>query len=96
MAALLIAAFVIRLVYVENTYYKAKNDAGTYNRMASDVAQYGDYHTGSGPRSGAGGSRGPTAYFPPAFPYSLGVVDLIDGHQAGGKTAVGPSASPRR
>ena len=90
MAALLIAAFVIRLAYVENTYYKAKNDAGTYNRMASNVAQYGDYHTGSGPRSGAGGSRGPTAYFPPAFPYSLAVVDLIDGHQAGGKTAIGP------
>ncbi|HEX3976288.1 MAG TPA: glycosyltransferase family 39 protein [Solirubrobacteraceae bacterium] len=90
MAALLIAAFVIRLVYVENTYYKAKNDAGTYNRMASNVAQYGDYRTGSGPGSGAGGSRGPTAYFPPAFPYSLAVVDLIDGHQAGGKTAVRP------
>ena len=90
MAALLIAAFVIRLVYVENTYYKAKNDAGTYNRFGSDVARYGDYHTGSGPGSGAGGSRGPTAYFPPAFPYSLAVVDLIDGHQAGGKAAVRP------
>jgi 4-amino-4-deoxy-L-arabinose transferase-like glycosyltransferase len=88
-AALLIAAFVIRLVYVDNTYYKAINDAGTYNRMGSNVAQYGDYHTGSGPGSGAGGSRGPTAYFPPAFPYFLGVVDL-DGHEAGGKTAVGP------
>jgi len=89
-AALLIAAFVIRLAYVENTYYKAKNDAGTYNRMASNVAQYGDYHTGYGPHKGAGGSRGPTAYFPPAFPYSLAVVDLIDGHQAGGKAAVPP------
>jgi 4-amino-4-deoxy-L-arabinose transferase-like glycosyltransferase len=87
-AALLIAAFLIRLAYVQNTYYKAKNDAGTYNRMASNVAQYGDYHTGSGPHKGAGGSRGPTAYFPPAFPYSLAVVDLIDGHQAGGKTAI--------
>lgn len=89
-AALLIGAFVIRLVYVENTYYKAKNDAGTYNRLASHIAQYGDYHTGSGPHKGAGGSRGPTAYFPPAFPYSLAVVDLIDGHEAGGKTAVPP------
>jgi hypothetical protein len=89
-AALLIAAFLIRLVYVDNTYYKAINDAGTYNRMGSNVAQYGDYHTGSGPHAGAGGSRGPTAYFPPAFPYFLGLVDLIDGHQAGGKTAVGP------
>jgi 4-amino-4-deoxy-L-arabinose transferase-like glycosyltransferase len=90
-AALLIAAFVIRLVYVDNTYYKAINDAGTYNRMGSNVAQYGDYHTGSGPRTGAGGSIGPTAYFPPAFPYFLGVVDLIDGHEAGGKTAVPPA-----
>ena len=90
MSALLVAAFVIRLVYVDNTYYKAVNDAGTYNRMAANVAQYGDYHTGSGPRTGAGGSRGPTAYFPPAFPYFLGLVDLIDGHQAGGKSAVPP------
>src|SRR6202035_1037606 len=46
--ALLLAAFLIRLAYVENTY------------------------------------------FPPAFPYFLGLVDLIDGHQAGGKTALGP------
>jgi dolichyl-phosphate-mannose-protein mannosyltransferase len=89
-AALLIAAFLIRLVYVDHTYYKAINDAGTYNRMGSNVAQYGDYHTGSGPGTGAGGSRGPTAYFPPAFPYFLGFVDLIDGHKAGGKTAVPP------
>ena len=90
MAGLLVAAFAIRLVYVDNTYYKAINDAGTYNRFGSDVAQHGDYHTGSGPHSGAGGSRGPTAYFPPAFPYFLGLVDLIDGHQAGGKSAIGP------
>ena len=90
MAGLLVAAFAIRLVYVDNTYYKAVNDAGTYNRFGSDVAQHGDYHTGSGPHSGAGGSRGPTAYFPPAFPYFLGLVDLIDGHQAGGKSAIGP------
>ena len=90
MVALLLAAFLIRLAYVENTYYKAKNDAGTYNRFGSDVARYGDYHTGSGPHTGAGGSHGKTAYFPPAFPYFLGLVDLIDGHQAGGKTALGP------
>ncbi|HEY1713336.1 MAG TPA: glycosyltransferase family 39 protein [Solirubrobacteraceae bacterium] len=90
MAGLLVAAFVIRLVYVDNTYYKAINDAGTYNRFGSDVARYGDYHTGSGPHTGAGGSHGQTAYFPPAFPYFLGLVDLIDGHEAGGKSAVGP------
>lgn len=90
MAALLVAAFLIRLAYVDNSHYKAINDAGTYNRMGSNVAEYGDYHTGSGPHSGAGGSHGPTAYFPPAFPYFLGLVDLIDGHEAGGKTAVPP------
>jgi hypothetical protein len=89
-AGLLVCAFVIRLVYVDNTYYKAINDAGTYNRFGSDVARYGDYHTGSGPHTGAGGSHGQTAYFPPAFPYFLGLVDLIDGHKAGGKSAVGP------
>ena len=29
---------------------------------------------------GAGGTRGPSAYFPPAYPYFLSVIDLIDGH----------------
>src|SRR4051794_39143978 len=48
-SVLLIAAFVVRVVYVESTHYKALNDAGTYNRMASMISQFGDYHTGSGP-----------------------------------------------
>jgi Dolichyl-phosphate-mannose-protein mannosyltransferase len=85
---LLLAALGVRLGYIAAEPYHAINDAGTYNRMASMISQHGDYHTGSGPRSGAGGSLGPTAYFPPAFPYYLSVVDLLDGHQAGGKTAV--------
>ena len=89
-AAILLAALGLRVAYVAAVPYHAINDAGTYNRMASMVATYGDYHTGSAPKSGAGGSRGPTAYFPPAFPYYLAVADLIDGHQAGGKTAVPP------
>jgi hypothetical protein len=87
-AAILIAAFAIRLGYIENTPYHAINDAGTYNRLASNIAEYGDYHTGSKPGSGAGGSRGPTAYFPPGYPYFLAAVDLLDGHQAGGKSAI--------
>jgi 4-amino-4-deoxy-L-arabinose transferase-like glycosyltransferase len=86
--ALLIIALAIRVGYVEATHYKAINDAGTYNHLASTIARFGDYRTGTGPGSGAGGSRGPTAYFPPAFPYALAVADLIDGHQAGGRTAV--------
>ncbi len=84
----MLAALAIRVAYVAAEPYHAINDAGTYNRLASMVSRYGDYHTGSGPHTGAGGSRGPTAYFPPAFPYLLAVADLIDGHQAGGRTAV--------
>ena len=87
-AAILLVALGIRLGYNASEPYHAINDAGTYNRMASMVANHGDYHTGSAPKSGAGGSRGPTAYFPPAFPYYLAVADLLDGHQAGGRTAV--------
>jgi 4-amino-4-deoxy-L-arabinose transferase-like glycosyltransferase len=89
-AVLLLAALGARLGYIASEPYHAINDAGTYNRMASMIAQFGDYHTGDKPKSGAGGSRGPTAYFPPAFPYFLALVDLIDGHEAGGKAAVPP------
>ena len=85
---ILLGALGVRLGYNAAVPYHAINDAGTYNRMASMVATHGDYHTGSAPKSGAGGSRGPTAYFPPAFPYFLAVADLLDGHQAGGRTAV--------
>lgn len=86
--AVLVAALAIRVAYIETTPYKAINDAGTYNRLASMIATHGDYHTGSGPRTGAGKSRGPTAYFPPAFPYALAVSDLLTGHQAGGRSAI--------
>ncbi len=85
---LLIAALGIRIADIQLEPYHAINDAGTYNRFASDVARYGDYHTGDKPRDGAGGSRGPTAYFPPAFPYYLAIADLLDGHVNGGPTAV--------
>jgi 4-amino-4-deoxy-L-arabinose transferase-like glycosyltransferase len=87
---ILIAAFGLRVAYIEHTSYRAKNDAGTYNRLGAMVAQTGDYNVGSRPGTGAGGSRGPTAYFPPGFPYLLAGIDLIDGHRAGGKTAVQP------
>jgi 4-amino-4-deoxy-L-arabinose transferase-like glycosyltransferase len=90
-AGLLIAALAIRMAQVESTHYRARNDAGTYNRLASEIANTGDYDVGDGPGSGAGGSRGPTAYFPPGFPYFLAAVDLLDGHEAGGKTAVRPA-----
>lgn len=87
---ILVAALGIRLAYVQTHSYHAINDAGTYNRMASLIARYGQYHTSTRPKGGAGGSRGPTAYFPPAFPYYLSAMDLLDGHQSGGISAVGP------
>ncbi|HET8976574.1 MAG TPA: glycosyltransferase family 39 protein [Solirubrobacteraceae bacterium] len=87
---ILLVALGVRLGYNAAEPYHAINDAGTYNRMASMIATYGDYHVGDAPKSGAGGSRGPTAYFPPAFPYYLAIADLIDGHEAGGKSAVAP------
>jgi 4-amino-4-deoxy-L-arabinose transferase-like glycosyltransferase len=86
----LVAALGIRLGYIASEPYHAINDAGTYNRMASMIARFGDYHTGTKPKSGAGGSRGPTAYFPPAFPYYLAIADVLDGHQNGGKASVPP------
>ncbi|MGI8505797.1 MAG: glycosyltransferase family 39 protein [Solirubrobacteraceae bacterium] len=87
-AIVLIAALAIRVTYVQDTSFRAINDAGTYNRLASMVARTGDYDTGSRPGSGAGGSRGPTAYFPPGFPYFLAAVDVLTGHPAGHKQAV--------
>lgn len=89
-ATILLIALVVRVAYVEGTSYHAINDAGSYNRLAGMIARTGDYDTGSRPGSGAGGSRGPTAYFPPGFPYFLAGVDLLDGHQAAGKTAIEP------
>jgi hypothetical protein len=87
-AVILLAALAIRVAYIETTPYHAVTDAGTYNRMASMISQHGDYHTGSGPKTGAGNTHGPTAYFPPAFPYALSISDLLTGHDDGGKTAV--------
>jgi 4-amino-4-deoxy-L-arabinose transferase-like glycosyltransferase len=84
----LIAALAIRVGYIEGTPFRPVNDASIYNILGSGIARTGDYATGSGPRTGAGGSRGPTAYFPPGFPYFLAAADILDGHQAGGKPAI--------
>ncbi|MHB1569352.1 MAG: hypothetical protein ACYC0H_09120, partial [Solirubrobacteraceae bacterium] len=68
------------MAYVTAEPYHTVNDSATYNRMAHLISIWGDYHVGNGPHTAAAGSRGPTAYFPPAFPYLLAVADLIDGH----------------
>ena len=88
-AAVLVVALGLRVAFVETTSYRAVNDAGTYNRFAAAIAMDGDYTTGSnGPGTGAGGSRGPTAYFPPGYSYSLALADVLDGHSSGGRTAL--------
>jgi hypothetical protein len=87
-SAILALALGVRIDYAQTTPYKAVNDAGTYNRLASMVAQHGDYETGSAPGSGAAGSRGPTAYFPPGFPYVLALTDILDGHRSGHRVAI--------
>ncbi len=88
-AALLLLALGLRVGFVAATPYRAVNDAGTYNRFAAAIATDGDYTTGdNGPGTGVAGSRGPTAYFPPAYPYVLAIADLLDGHSAGGRSAL--------
>jgi 4-amino-4-deoxy-L-arabinose transferase-like glycosyltransferase len=90
-AAVLLAALVVRLGEVARTTYTPINDAGSYLILASQVAHTGDYSTSNRPGSGSGGTRGPTALFPPAYPYFLAAIDLLDGHREDLKAAAGPA-----
>jgi len=86
---LVLLAFAVRIWDVERTSpYTPINDGQSYLTLGAQVANHGDYLTRHTPRSGAGGSIGPTAYFPPAYPYFLAGVDLLDGHTVGGGQAV--------
>ncbi len=87
-AAIIVLALGIRIAEVQRTSYEPVNDAHSYLVLASQIAHTGDY---SSKQVGAGGSRGPTAYFPPAFPYLLAAVDTIDGHRAAAGAAVAPA-----
>lgn len=80
-AAVLIVALALRVAEVQRTSYRPINDAGSYLTLAAQIAHTGDYSTSHRPGSGAGGTRGPSAYFPPGYPYFLAAVDLIDGHR---------------
>ncbi len=82
----LVAALAIRVAEVQRTSYRPINDAASYLALASQVAHTGDYSTSTAPGTGAGGTRGPSAYFPPAFPYFLALVDLVTGHTGPGVT----------
>ncbi len=87
--AVIVIAFGLRIAEVQRTSYTPINDARSYLALASQIAQTGDY---SSTDRGAGGSRGPTAYLPPAFPYFLAAIDEIDSH----KTPGGPAVRPAR
>jgi len=90
--AILIGALALRIAEVQGTSYRPINDAGSYLTIASYVSKTGDYSLRRTPGSGAGGTRGPSAYFAPGFPYFLGLVDIIDGH----KTRRGGAIQPAR
>jgi 4-amino-4-deoxy-L-arabinose transferase-like glycosyltransferase len=90
-AAILIGALALRIGEVQGTSYKPRNDAGSYLTLASYVARTGDYSLRRTPGSGAGGTRGPSAYFGPGFPYFLALVDIIDGHETRRDGAIHPA-----
>lgn len=92
-AAILIVALALRIGEVQRTEtsYRPINDAGSYLTLASEIAHTGDYSLSHRPGSGAGGTRGPSAYFAPGYPYFLALVDLIDGHAVRRDGAVHPA-----
>jgi 4-amino-4-deoxy-L-arabinose transferase-like glycosyltransferase len=89
-AGILVLAFVLRIEAAHRQPYKPINDAGSYLTIASYVARTGDYSLKTTPGSGAGGTRGPSAYFAPGYPYLLGLVDWIDGHAVRRGPAIQP------
>jgi 4-amino-4-deoxy-L-arabinose transferase-like glycosyltransferase len=91
-AAILVVALVLRLNAAERTPYRPINDAGSYLTLASYIAHTGDYSLRRTPGSGAGGTRGPSAYYAPGYPYFLALVDLVDGHAV----RRGPAIQPAR
>jgi hypothetical protein len=90
-AGILALALGVRLGEVARTSYTPVFDAGSYLTLASEVAHTGDYLNSTRSGTGAGGTRGPTAYFPPAYPYFLAAVDLIGGNLERRGAAVEPA-----
>jgi 4-amino-4-deoxy-L-arabinose transferase-like glycosyltransferase len=92
-AVILIVALALRIAEVQrtNSSYRPINDAGSYLTLASEIAHTGDYSLSREPGSGAGGTRGPSAYFAPGYPYFLALVDLIDGDETRRDGAVHPA-----
>ena len=89
--AILIGALALRIGEVQGTSFRPRNDAGSYLTLASYIARTGDYSLRRTPGSGAGGTRGPSAYFAPGFPYFLALVDILDGHETRRDGAIHPA-----
>jgi 4-amino-4-deoxy-L-arabinose transferase-like glycosyltransferase len=69
--AILAVALALRVGLVERDSYTPIGDAKSYLELGRQIAHTGDYaDTGVG----AGSTHGPTAYFPPAYPYFLAAV----------------------
>ncbi len=87
--ALVVLALGLRVGQVERTApYRPMIDGRSYLALAREITQSGDYAISHAVGSGAGGAIGPTTYFPPAYPYFLAGVDLIDGDTTSGAQAV--------
>ena len=89
--ALLAVALALRVAEVQRTAYRPINDAGSYLLLASQIAHTGNYSTSRASGAGAGGTRGPSAYFAPGYPYLLAAVELLDGHHTPRDGAVHPA-----
>ena len=89
--AILVGALALRVAEVERTSFRPINDSGSYLTLASEIAHTGDYSLTSHPGSCAGGTRGPSAYFAPGYPYFLALVDIVDGHETRRGGAIQPA-----
>jgi 4-amino-4-deoxy-L-arabinose transferase-like glycosyltransferase len=74
-AILLALALVVRLgVVAGTTDYELRSDPADYDRHGRSIAAGNGY-----PESGTTPSGGPTAYWPPGYPYFVGLVYAIAG-----------------
>lgn len=74
---ILMLAVVLRAGEVQRAPYKPVGDARAYLTLGGQIAETGGYASTD---RGAGGSRGPSAYYAPAYPYLLGALDRITGN----------------
>jgi 4-amino-4-deoxy-L-arabinose transferase-like glycosyltransferase len=77
-AVLVVAAFGIRIAEVKRTSYRPIGDAISYLQLGDQITQSGGY---ANTNHAAGYAHGPTAYFPPAYPYLIAATDELTGQR---------------